>query len=82
MNEIIKSKMKAKNKLYKQYIKNRKFESDFVFIESLVTEINDLISNAKNLYYDSPVKKLNNPLLQAKPIGQFLKQFTTTKKFL
>ena len=34
MNEIIKSKMKGKNKLYKQYIKNRRFESDFLFIES------------------------------------------------
>lgn len=30
MNEIIKSKMKTKNKLYKQYIQNGKFESDFV----------------------------------------------------
>ena len=30
MNEIIKSKMKTKNKLYKQYIQNGRFESDFV----------------------------------------------------
>ena len=30
MNEIIKSKMKTKNKLYKQYIQNGKFQSDFV----------------------------------------------------
>ena len=30
MNEIIKSKMKTKNKLYKLYIQNGKFESDFV----------------------------------------------------
>ena len=36
MNEIIKSKMKAKNKLCKQYLKNGRFESYFVFIESLV----------------------------------------------
>ena len=39
MNEIIKSKMKAKNKLYKQYINNGRFESDFVFIESLVMKL-------------------------------------------
>ena len=30
MNEIIKSKMKTKSKLYKLYIQNGKFESDFV----------------------------------------------------
>ena len=76
MNEIIKSKMKAKNKLYKQYIKNGRFESDFVFVESLVNEINKLISNAKNLYYVNLAKKLNNPF------HQFLKHFTTIKKSL
>ena len=80
MNEIIKSKMKAKNKLYKQYIKNGRFESDFVFIESLVNEINELISNAKNLYYVNLAKKLNNPLLQAKTYRSILKTFYNDKK--
>ena len=64
--DIMKSKMNAKIKLYKQYIKNKRFESDFVFVESLVNEINDLVSNAKNLYYDNLAKKLNNPSLQEK----------------
>ena len=80
MNEIIKSKMKAKNKLYKQYIKNGRYESDFVFIESLVNEINELISNAKNLYYVNLAKKLNNPLLQAKTYWSILKTFYNDKK--
>ena len=40
MNEITKPKMKTKNKLYKQYTQNGRFESDFVLIERLVTEIN------------------------------------------
>ena len=35
MNEIIKSKMKTRNKLFKQYILNGRFESDFILIESL-----------------------------------------------
>ena len=38
-NHKIKNESK---KLYKQYIKNKRYESDFVFIESLITEINDL----------------------------------------
>ena len=49
MNETIKSKIKTKNKLYKQYIDNGRFESDFVFIETLITEINDLITSTKVL---------------------------------
>ena len=35
INETIKSKIKTRNKLYKQYIENGRFESDFVFIETL-----------------------------------------------
>ena len=66
MNEIIKSKIKTKNLLSKQYIQNERFESDFVFLETLITEINELISSTKNLYYENLAKKLNNPLLQAK----------------
>ena len=73
--------MKAKNKLYKQYIKNGRFKSDFVFIESLVNEINELISNAKNLYYVNFAKKLNNPLLQVKTYWSILKTFYNDKKF-
>ena len=66
MNEIIKSKIKTKNLLFKQYIQNERFESDFVLLETLITEINKLISSTRNLYYENLAKKLNNPLLQAK----------------
>ena len=66
MNKIIKSKMEAKSKLYKQYIKNRRFESDFVLIESLVNEITDLISNAKNMYYDNLEKKIKQSIVASK----------------
>ena len=80
MNEIIKSKVKAKDKLCKQYIKNGRFESDFVFIETLVNEINALISNAKTLYYVNLAKKLNNPLLQAKTYWSIYKAFYNNKE--
>ena len=48
---------------FNQYIQNGRFESDFAFIENLITEINELISSTKNLYYENLAKKLNNPLL-------------------
>ena len=53
MNEIIKSKMETKNKLYQQYIQNGRFESNLVFIESLIAELNDLISYTEDLYYEN-----------------------------
>ena len=57
MNEIIKYKIKTKNLYFKQYIQNGRFESDFIFLESLIIEINDLISSTKKLYYANLAKK-------------------------
>ena len=56
MNEIIKSKMEKQKKLYQQYIQNGRFESDLVFIESLIADLNDLISYTKDLYYENLAK--------------------------
>ena len=75
MNEIIKPKMETKNKLHQQYIQNRRFESHPVFIESLIAELNDLISYTKDLYHENLAKTLNNPLLQAKTYWSILKSF-------
>ena len=80
MDENIKSKIKTKNLLFKQYIQNGRFESDFVFLENLITEINELISSTKNLCYENLAKKLNNPLLQAKTYWSILKSFYSEKK--
>ena len=80
MNENIKSKIKTKNLLFKQYIQSGRFESDVVFLENLITEINELISSTKNLYYENLAKKLNNPLLQAKTYWSILKSFYNEKK--
>ena len=40
MNDIIKSKIKANNLLFKQYIQNSRFESDFRLFENVVNELN------------------------------------------
>ena len=56
MNEIIKSKMEKQKKVYQQYIHNGRFESDLVFIESLIADLNDLISYKKHLYYENLAK--------------------------
>ena len=79
MNEIIKSKIKTKNLFFKQCIQNGRLESDFVFLETLITEINKLISSAKNLHYENLAKKLNNPFLQVKTYWSFIKTFYNEK---
>ena len=51
MNEIIKSKIKTKNLFFNQYIQNGRLENDFVFLETLITEVNELMSSTKKLCY-------------------------------
>ena len=80
MNDIIKSKIKANNLLFKQYIQNSRFESDFRLFENVVNEFNELISSTKALYYENLAKKLNNPLLQTKTYWSILKTFYNDKK--
>ena len=81
MNETIKSKMKAKNILYKKYIQNGRLQSDFIFLENLITELNELISSTEASYYENLGKKLNILLLQAKTYWSILKTFYNDKKF-
>ena len=80
MNEIIKSKMKTKNLYFRKYIQNGRLESDFVFLETLITEINELISSTKKLYCENLAKKLNNSLLQAKAYWSIIKTFYNEKE--
>ena len=61
-------------------MQNERFESDFGFLKALITELNELISSTKTLYYENLAKKLNNPLLQAKTYWSILKTFYNDKK--
>ena len=72
MNETVKLKIKEKDTMYNKYIKNGRFESDFVLLETLIIELNELIDTTKTLYYENLGKKLNNPLLQAKTYWSIL----------
>ena len=61
-------------------MQNERFESDFGFLKPSITELNELISKTKTLYYENLAKKLNNPLLQAKTYWSILKTFYNDKK--
>ena len=58
MNEAIKSKIKSKNNMYNKYIQNRRFESDFLLLKTLITELTELINTTKVSYYQNLSKKL------------------------
>ena len=80
MNETVILKTKTKNNMYTKYIQKGRFESDFLLLETLITELYELINTTKALYYQNLSKKFNNPLLQEKPYWSILKKFCSDKK--
>ena len=65
--------------MYNKYIQNARFESHFLLLEILITELNELINTTTALYYQNLSKKLNNPLLQVKTYWPILKTFYNKK---
>ena len=58
MNENIKSKIKAKNKLYQEYVKKGRQETDFCALEESVRNLNDLMLQTKTSYYENLGKNI------------------------
>ena len=80
MNENIKSKVKAKNRLYQVYVKKGRQETDFCALEESARNLNDLILQTKTSYYENLGKKLNDPTLQSKTYWFMLKSFYNGKR--
>ena len=80
MNKNIKTKIKEKNTYYQKYIGNGRLGYEFILVEKLIIEVNDLIFSTKTLYYGNVAKKLNNPLLETKTYWSILKTFYNYKK--
>ena len=80
MNENIKSKTKAKNKLYHEYVKKDWQETDFCTLEESVRNLNDLVLQTKTSYYENLGKKLNDTTFQSKTYWSILKSFYSVNR--
>ena len=58
INETIKSKIEAKNELYKNKFRMEDLKVTTFKLENLITKLKDLISSTKTLYYEDLVKKV------------------------
>ena len=82
MNENIKSKIKAKYKIYQKYVKKGRQETDFYALEESVRNLNDLILQTKTSYSKNLGRKLNDPTRQSKTYWSILKGFYNGKRVL
>ena len=76
INDDIKSKIKLKHKLYNRYVRDKRNKEDFVKVEHLRNEIENLISKSKKEeYYQNINRKLNDPLTSSKTYWSIMKTF-------
>ena len=68
-------KNKSKNKLYHEYVKKDRQETDFCTLEESVRNLNYLILQTKTSYYENLGKKLNDTRFQSKTCWSILKSF-------
>ena len=50
MNEFVKNKIKWKNKIYKDYVKNRRTENDYLKLKTEINDVTEIIDKSKNDY--------------------------------
>ena len=79
MNENIKSKIKAKNELYEEYVKKGRQKTNFCTLEESVRNLYDLILQTKISYYENLWKKLNDPTIQSETYWSALTGFYNGK---
>ena len=73
MTEKLKGKIKWKQKVYRDYLKNGKTEADYV--HHAINEVSQHISESKGKYYNKLSMKLNSPKTSSKTYWSILKTF-------
>ena len=62
MTQYLKSQINSHNNVYQKYYRKTNHSADdFIFLENVLSEVSDLIFNRKNVYYNQPAQKLNDP---------------------
>ena len=80
MNENIKWKIKAKNKLYQVFFNRARQEIKLCALEEPVRNLHDLILQTKTSFYKNLEKKPNDSTLPSKTYWSILKGFYNDKR--
>ena len=80
MTEYIKSKTHWKKCIYNKYVNSSRNHADYDILQQAISEVLELVDNAKNNYYDKLANKLSNPSTSSKTYWSILKTFCNNKK--
>ena len=82
MTEYIKSKTHWKKCIYNKYVNSSRNHADYDILQQAISEVLELVDNAKNNYYDKLANKLSNPSTSSKTYWSILKHFVIIRKYL
>ena len=80
MTEYIKSKIHWKICIHNQYVNSSRSHADYDILQQAISEVSELVDNAKNNYYDKLANKLSYPSTSSKTYWSILKLFCNDKK--
>ena len=78
--EEIKCKVKSKNKIFQQYLKNRRKITDFEIVDKEAAELSEMIQKRKEKYFYDLSLKLNNPQTSPKTYWSITKSCYNGRK--
>ena len=61
VTEYIKSKTHWKKCIYNKYMNSSRNHADYDILQQAISDVLELVDNAKNNYYDKLANKLSNP---------------------
>ena len=70
-----------KNEIFKQYVANRKSQTDYERLQLISNSLTETIRSSKKKFYYKVSTKLANPLRHQKPIDRYSKLLSMAKKF-
>ena len=80
INKHIKKHLRQKNRLYKKYISGGQEEDDKIKLTDATNNVSELITTAKESYFEKLGHKLNDPRTSSKTYWSILKRFLNKQK--
>ena len=68
-------KTKCKHEVYRDYLNNSQTKADYMYVQHVMTEVSQLVSESKDEYYNKLVMKLNNHKTSSKTYWSISKTF-------
>ena len=80
INDHIKRLIKQKNEIFKNYLKDGRPNSAYENLQTITSDLTEVISSSKNVHYERLANKFNDPTTSSKTYWSINKTLVNGKK--